>query len=149
MGSNCFLHQFTLNRRHAFLETEIVALRVHANLDRITFAKFAGEDSLCQRVFDALLDDALQRAGAEDGVVAFLGEEFFGFRIDRQSHVSIREALAQVAELDVYDLRKLLLAQRMENDRLVNAIEKFRAKRLLEQVADGAFNFPLLGALGI
>ncbi len=44
----------------------------------VAFAEFAGEDLERERVEEFALDDALERAGAIDGVVTFAGEVDFG-----------------------------------------------------------------------
>ena len=56
-------------------EGEVVAVRVDVDRDRVAFAELAAEDALGQRVLDPLLDDALERAGAERRVVALVGEQ--------------------------------------------------------------------------
>ena len=115
--------------------------------DGFAFAEFACEDFLCQRVFDPLLDHALQRPCAERRIVTFLGQQLLGLVGDDELEIPRRQSLAQVFKLHVDDLRELLLAQRVEDDRLVDAVEELGAEVLLEQVLDGRLDLPLLARL--
>ena len=92
-------------RGHVLAEAERVA--VGLDDDRVALAEAAGQDVDGQRVLDHPLDGALERPGAVDGVVAALGEQRAGGFGQRQADLALGEALAQVAELDVDDLRDL------------------------------------------
>jgi hypothetical protein len=78
--------------------------------------------------FDVLLDGALQRPRAEHRVEAGLGQ--FGQRgvADLQLHVQLRQALLQVAELDLRDAGDVLLVEGVEHHHLVDAVDELGAE---------------------
>ena len=93
-------------RRRQRLEREFVAAVVDADaavVGDVAFEELGGE-----RVLQALLDDALERAGAEDGVVAFGGDGLLGGGGDFEAEVLLGEQLCEAAELQVDDLADLV-----------------------------------------
>src|SRR5260221_13794680 len=73
----------------AFLEREVLLGAIDVDANRIAFAELPAEDLARQRVFDPLLDPALQWPGAEGCIVTLLGEQFLGFVADLQLDVSL------------------------------------------------------------
>ena len=72
--------------------------RLPVDDDLVAFGELAVEDVFGDGVLDLALDEAAQRPGAEDGVVAFLGEMGLGGVGDLERDVAVGEALAQVGE---------------------------------------------------
>src|SRR5438445_4959133 len=84
----------------------------------------AFEDLFRERVLDALLDRALERPRAVDRIEAGPGELREGAVSNFQSHLELREALLEVAQLDLRDVPDVLLVQGMEHDDLVDAVDE-------------------------
>lgn len=93
-------------------------------LDVVAFAEVAVEDFKAEWVEDLALDDALEGAGAVGGVVAFLPEEELGGVVEREGDVLLGEAGEEAAELDVHDVGNLAGVKPVEDDRLVDAVQK-------------------------
>jgi hypothetical protein len=77
-------------------------------------------------VRDLLLDEPLQRPGAEDGVVAVLGQPFLRRVRQLQRDLSALQELTKVSRLDVHDLDQVLPAQGPEHDHFVDAVQELR-----------------------
>ena len=111
------------------------ALPLVVDAHAVAVADLAGEDLSREAVLDALLDDALQRSRAELRVVAFARERDGCRRRDTERDAARREALAQVAELDLDDAAELLARQRVEDHGLVDAVQELWPQVLLEDAA--------------
>ena len=106
----------------------------------------AFEDAFGDRVLEPLLDHALQRPRAERRVVPLVGQLLQRGRADVEREVSLGEALAEPAHLHVDDPLDLPLAQRVEDDRLVDAVEELGPEERLEHVLDGGLDLPIFRA---
>src|SRR5512138_96514 len=69
--------------------------------------ELALEDPLRQRVLHLLLDGPLQRPRAVHRIEAGFAEQVARGVVERQVDVALREAAAQVAQLDVHDRAQL------------------------------------------
>src|SRR5438094_4547402 len=69
--------------------------------DDVLRGELAFEDLFRERVLDALLDRALERPRAVDRIEAGPGELREGAVSNFQSHLELREALLEVAQLDL------------------------------------------------
>src|SRR6478735_4810670 len=78
-----------------------LAGRIGVDPDRVAVAGLALENEDGELVAQLSLDDPLERAGAEGGVEALLGERVLGGLGDLEPDVPLGEALAQAAQLDV------------------------------------------------
>src|SRR5690625_3248877 len=106
------------------------ALRV--NCDFLPGLEVSVENFLGQGVFDFALDGATQRASAQYGVVALLGQEFLSALRDAQRHVLFGHALGQARDHQVDDRENLFLAQLREHDRVIDTVQELGAEVLLE-----------------
>jgi len=75
-----------------------------------------------QRVQQAVLDGALERAGAELRVEAFLGDQLLGRAVHLQGELLLRQAFLQPLQLDIHDAREVLFVQVMEDDDVVTRL---------------------------
>src|SRR6185312_17191870 len=93
-----------------------------------------------ERILDLLLDGPLQRPRAVDRVEPGFAEEVACGVIERQVHVPLLQALAQVDELDVHDGADLAGAERMEHDDVIDAVDELRPEALLHDLHHGALH---------
>jgi hypothetical protein len=98
------------------------------HFDRLTFVKFPFQDIDAQRIKQIALDDSFQRASAVNRIVTFAGEKRFGSVRQFESDVLLSEAFGKTANLYLNDLFQITFRKPIEDDDLVNPIQKFRAK---------------------
>src|SRR5438128_1848911 len=79
------------------------AVRASVDHDAGARLEFAAEDFAGERVFEVLLDRALERAGAVLGVPTDFGQEVFGAVGELDAELAFREAGGELRELDVDD----------------------------------------------
>ena len=91
-------------------EDEAFAVFV-VHMDGAAWEEIAGEDALCQRVFQMGLDGAFQRACAKDRVVADFHQLVECGRADIQFEVAFGEAFFQASQLDFGDARHVFFAE--------------------------------------
>src|SRR5262245_5869228 len=89
---SCPMQLFTLPKEDFFL--------FHVECDRLARADFAFEYRRREHVDDLLLDQALERACAEEGIVAFLGKIEYHFIFPLQVNFALKESLLQSSHLD-------------------------------------------------
>ena len=77
-----------------FLKGEHLAGAV--DFDRVAFVEFSGDDFRRQLVFQPLLDDPLERPGAERDVVALIHELIFGGIGELDGQVAVFEPGRQI-----------------------------------------------------
>ena len=84
---------------------------VRVDGDRVSFDEVAIEDVGRQRVLDLLLDDPLQGARPERGIVTPLRELSLGGIGDKQVQTPIDESFLQILNLNLEDVLEMFLAQ--------------------------------------
>ena len=90
------------------------------------------QDLLRQRVLDLALDGAAQRPRAQLRVVALLGEQQLRLGRELQAETLALELLRHPLDHQVDDLGDLRLAQLVEDDHLVDAVQELGAEAPLE-----------------
>src|SRR5260370_770006 len=80
----------------------------------------------CQRILDKGLDRALEWTRPITRIVSLARQKFPGSSVQDEHKVSFLQRLAQPFQLHIDNLRNLLARQLMEDNDVVNAIEKFR-----------------------
>ena len=73
-----------------------------------------------------LLDDALQRPCAIRGVITAIGQPCAGAVIERDCHLAVDEQRAQPFHLDIDDPRHVTALQPVEQDHLIETVQKLR-----------------------
>src|ERR1700730_16955295 len=96
------------------------------DLDGLAFLDTAFEDQRRQRVLQAALDHPLERPGAIDRIVAAVGQPLHRPAVEVESDLATGQELAQLSELDVDDVRHVSPAQPVEQQDLVEPVEKLR-----------------------
>src|ERR1700674_1773894 len=107
---------------------------VRRDADAVPGHKLSLQDLLRQGILDLLLDGALQRPCAVHRIEAGIPEEVAGAVVEREIHVALNQALAQVEELDVDDRADLACAERMEDHDVVDAVDELRPEALLHDL---------------
>ena len=77
-----------------------------------------------------LLDRALQRPGAVNGIEPGLRQSIACPGVEHEPDVALAKPATQVFELDVDDLTDVLLLERMEHDDVVDAIHELGPEML-------------------
>src|SRR5215217_6325972 len=91
------------------------------HVDDIPRREIAAQDALRQRTLELVLDRPLQGPGTVHRVETRLAEQVARRGVEFEPHVAVSKAFAQEAELDVYDLADVRLAERVEHDHLIDA----------------------------
>ena len=108
---------------------------VKADFHRVALFDFAGNNFFAQLRFDRVSQKTFERARAEVCV-----ETFFGKRTDclvrpREPNVDlIFQPLAQSLEQNFCNGFDLLLGQRLEDDDIIDSVQKFGAEIIFEQI---------------
>src|SRR5690554_487561 len=119
-------------------ELLLAGLRVvlHVHDDDLAGVELLVEELLGERVLDEALDGPAQRAGAERGVVALVGDEGLRGRQELEPDALALELLLGASDHQVDDLGDLVLAQLVEDDRLVDPVQELGPEVLLERLVD-------------
>ena len=104
---------------------------VHADADPIARLELAAEDLLRQRIFDLLLDRALERPRTVDRIEARLAEQSRAPVSSSSSMLRSSSRRRSSPELDLDDRADLLGAERMEHDDVIDAVDELRPEILL------------------
>src|SRR5436190_22338378 len=118
------------------LEVSGLGVGLRVDDDDLAGAELLVEELLGQHVLDVALDGPTQRPGAEGGVVALVGHEALGRRRELDADALAGELLLRAGDEQVDDLRDLVLAELVEHDRLVDAVQELGTEVLLEGVVD-------------
>src|SRR5260221_20349 len=110
---------------------ELAVLRV--DLDRIAIANGAIENATGDAVLDFLLNDALEGACSKLRVEAHLCQQIPCSIGELQRDVPLGQARAQAIDLDVHNVLQLLTRDLMEDDDLIDAVDKLRTEALFPQ----------------
>src|ERR1700729_1921626 len=89
---------------------------IHIDGDGVPIVKFAAQDFGGQRIFDALLDHALQWPCTERGVVTLFGKQFHRTFAEQQFQMAVAKSLAQVIELYIGDSLDLVAREGMKQN---------------------------------
>src|SRR5215216_1109697 len=107
------------------------------------------QDHLAHRVFDHALQDSLQGTRAERRVVARLGELVEGSGGELDGDVALDELLPQALDLDLDYVAHVLALELVEDDDLVDPVEKLGPKDLPELARDPALHLLVGEALAV
>ncbi|CAM2150949.1 hypothetical protein PT2222_250042 [Paraburkholderia tropica] len=116
------------------LEHQLAVLDVDRN--HVLRSELAREDQLGDRIFDLLLDRALERPRTEQRVVADIRDLAERFVRHDEFHVELFQTLAQALQLDLRDRLDVVLAERMEHDDFVDPVQELGAELQLHFVPD-------------
>src|SRR5688572_7541322 len=107
-----------------------LTLGVDADDDVISLREPSLEHSHRQRILEQALDRPLQRTCTERRIVALRRQYFPGSGCQLQTQLPVGEQLLQASQLEIDDVLDLSLAQRPEDDDVVDTVEKLRAEVL-------------------
>src|SRR5512133_1670458 len=113
---------------------------VGTDLDMVAGLEIAHQQLRRQRVEQQILDSALERASSKLRIVAFLGNQALGRAVNVQFKLLLAETLIEPFELDVHDMRKLLLIQALEDDGVIYSVKELGAEVGPQLAGDQAFH---------
>ena len=108
------------------MEDEVVAVCVDEDLGVFVHAAF--DEVAGERVEYEPLDDAFQGSCSVDGVVASFGDAVEGGISQLKRDAFLGQACSELIDLDAGNFANLLFFERMEDDRIVDAVEELGAE---------------------
>src|SRR5713101_3139905 len=118
--SSTALGMTTLRLSRAKLERAVFGI----DMDDLALVDFAFQNVDAERVENFFLDRAFQRARAVNRIVTFARDQVLG-RIGKiERDLLLFEPFRQATKLDFDDLLEVVLGEAIENDDLIDAIEK-------------------------
>ena len=117
------LRPLAARRGHAVADDQPVGTGTDRH--RLAVQHVTGQDHLGQRILQRPLDHPLQRAGAIDRVIAFLGQPGLGGRVDVQRDLPPCQPLFKLPQLDRHDAHHVVPAQPVEDDLIIQAVQEF------------------------
>src|SRR4051812_29512672 len=127
-------------RRLVCLAERKLAPGIPIDDDVITFRETTLEDRQRQGILQQALDRAFERSSTESRVVTLGCEHFSGSRCQLERELSLSEQLLEPLELQVDDMLNLLLAERTEDDDVINAVEKLGTEVLTQSAQHLCFD---------
>src|SRR5688572_23620833 len=121
-------------RRLARFPESQLALGIALHDDVISLGKSPLQDGKCQRILQQTLDRPLERTRPESRIVSLGGEHLARLRRELERELSVSEKLLELLELQLDDVLDLLLAERSEDDDVVDTVEEFRTEMLPQRV---------------
>ena len=98
------------------------------NADGLSFAEFAFEDVDTERIENFSLNGAPQRSRAVNGIVTFACEQCLCGVGQLDRDLLLFETFRQTTKRNLDDLLQLIFTEPVENDDLVDAVQKLRTK---------------------
>src|SRR6266850_1762597 len=117
---------------------------LHRDADSLTRTEFAFQDLLRERIFDALLDGALQGPRTVYRVVTRFAQVVARGIVEHEVDVALGEALSQVSQLDINDRTDLIRAERVEHDDVVEPVDEFWPEILLHDFEHGRLHLRII-----
>src|SRR6266550_2574461 len=130
----------TGKRRRGCLPEGQLALRIAVDDDVVSLVELAFENGEGEGVLQETLDRALQRSGAERRVVALCRQDFTCRRSELEGELPVGEQILEPVQLQVDDVLDLLLAEWLEDDDVVDAVEEFRTEMLTQRTRNLRFD---------
>src|SRR5262249_16704087 len=129
------------------LELQFASASVVGDEDGLVVLNCALENQASQWGFDLLLDGALERPGAVSGIISNPDQVRLCGVVQRDSNVALGQPLSQPFQLNLDDDLQVFFSQAMEDDDLVNSVQKLRPEMAAQLVQNGIFH-PLVLAAG-
>src|SRR5712691_7412713 len=122
------------HRLSSALKTQRVTVLTTVDTDPVALDKLALEHRHRERILQQPLDRTLQGPRSIDGIIALSDQQLLrrGRYLERQ--FAIGEQLLHALDLNVDDLRDVLVRQRTEDDDVVHAVQELRLERLAQQL---------------
>src|SRR5690606_2785952 len=132
------LREMNLAQFH-FLKDQLIAFSPNDN--GITRVKFPRKNTLCQTIFNTLLNGTFQWTRTIQWIEASLDQLIESTVIDRQTHIAFCQTLTQAVQLDIGNTANLVFFQRVEDHQLINTVDKFWTEMLRYCIHDYVTNF--------
>mmetsp|Transcript_55110 Transcript_55110/g.162014 ORF Transcript_55110/g.162014 Transcript_55110/m.162014 type:complete len:251 (-) Transcript_55110:1986-2738(-) len=118
-----------VERRLRLRDADVQLLAPHADRHRAALGELAGEDHVAQAGDEVALEPALDRPRAQLGVVGLLEDQVDSLVRQLQRHVQLLQAPEHVLQLQAHHLAQHVAAERVEDDDVVEAIQKLGPQR--------------------
>ena len=109
---------------------------LNGNVYRVALAELVAQYLTRYQRFEIALHITLQRSCAEARVVALVNDELLCFLGDVKPELLFFEALCEVCRLQVDNAEYLRFGERLVEHDLVETVQKFGSKRLLQDLVD-------------
>ncbi len=96
---------------------------------------------VCNHIFDMILDIATYAASSEFWIECCLGDVLYAFCIEFKIHSYSCQSLLEFVELECDDFLERFLIERIEYGDLINTIDEFWCKILIERADDFVSDF--------
>src|SRR5579859_6961452 len=103
------------------------------DLHRRAILHFSFENGKGHPVLHLALDDTLERARSELRVVAHIRQQCSSLIAQEQRDMALGQALAQQVELDIHNVQHLAVLNLVEDDHLVDTVDKLWSEAILAQ----------------
>ena len=123
-------------------------MAVGGDADGVAVGEIAGDQFARQGVLEHSLNRAAQRPGAVLNVRTLLQKERPGLVVQLERQIPVRKSFVKIPQLDVHDLLEFRLAERMKDDNLIDAVEKFRSERGFKRLLDVGLDLPVIATGG-
>src|SRR5208337_2603383 len=134
-------HPLPLRLRYIFFadaradcERHLACLLVGVDYDVVAVEDFAVENLERQRILHQFLNRALQGARAEVRVVALGEQQVFGGVGQLERNFAVGEQAADVFQAQLDDVDQLFLAERAEDDDVVDAVQELRLELCVQRI---------------
>ena len=114
-----------------------------SDLDRRSGLEALSNDFFRQRVFQIALDHTPQRPRPEDRVKASLHEKFLRRIIQLHDDVLLAQPLLYVVDFQLDNLHQVVARQRLEDDHLIDPIQKFWLEGALDLIHQLLFHLAI------
>mmetsp|Transcript_18106 Transcript_18106/g.51528 ORF Transcript_18106/g.51528 Transcript_18106/m.51528 type:complete len:242 (+) Transcript_18106:67-792(+) len=131
---NLVRHRLDINNWLPFRHDNSFIL--NTDKDVVSIFEFAAENALCHNRFQFALDGALERTRTVHWIETDIGEEVERGIVDRDRHSTFVKTALQTLRLDLDNLSEIFLAEAVEDDMLVDAVQKFWLEVLLHRIRD-------------
>jgi hypothetical protein len=123
-GAVCHIKSKSLRESVAKLERAVFGV----DFDSLAFPDFAFKDVNAKRIENFLLDGALERTCSVNRVVTFARDQFLRGIGKIERDLLLFEPFRQTAELNFDNLFEVVFSESIENDDLIDPVEKLGSK---------------------
>ena len=129
-------HESRRGRSSGKIDERKLAIGPRIDLDLVALEEAPFEHQKCQWILDEALNRSLQRTCPERLIVTLCRKLMLRRRCQLDRQFSLRQQLIQLPELKTNDVLDLLFTKRLEDDDVVNAIEKLRTEVLTQRTCN-------------
>src|SRR3954451_199800 len=122
------------HRSFGELSIEDQTIRSSVDCNHFAVVQFAIEQLHGERIEHLTLDQALERSGSENRIVAAIRQPITRSRRRLQNDLPIGEAFGNMRQLDIDDSPKILSGEWFEDEHFVDPVQEFRPEELVQRL---------------